>query len=69
MKKLSKASKTLRSGTRNKSNSSELPPELSAKEKLMIERRQKNPGLEICKICLGIVWNLGTHKRCGDCGC
>lgn len=36
----------------------------------MIERRQAQArGEEICPECGGIIWNLGTCRRCGDCRC
>jgi len=36
----------------------------------MIERRQNQArGEEICPECGGIIWNLGTCRRCGDCRC
>ncbi len=35
-----------------------------------IERRQAQArGEEICPECGGIIWNLGTCRRCGDCRC
>lgn len=36
----------------------------------MLERRQKQArGEEICPECGGIIWNLDTCRRCGDCRC
>lgn len=36
----------------------------------MLERRQSQArGEEICPECGGIIWNLGTCRRCGDCRC
>jgi len=36
----------------------------------MLERRQNQArGEEICPECGGIIWNLGTCRRCGDCRC
>ena len=36
----------------------------------MIERRQNQArGEDICPECGGVIWNLGTCRRCGDCRC
>ena len=70
--KRSKSSRKLQNGLNE-------PPELPKppqrwseddEKSRMIERRQKQArGEEICPECGGIIWNLGTCRRCGDCRC
>lgn len=70
--KRSKSSKRLQNGLNE-------PPEPPKPQQMwseddeksrMIERRQAQArGEEICPECGGIIWNLGTCRRCGDCRC
>lgn len=70
-----KHSKLLRKSRNAQSEPPELPKPQQrwsdADEKSrMIERRQAQArGEEICPECGGIIWNLGTCRRCGDCRC
>ena len=70
-----KRSKSLKKSLNARSEPPELPkPQQRWSEddekSRMIERRQAQArDEEICPECGGIIWNLGTCRRCGDCRC
>lgn len=68
MKKPSKLSCKLQ---RDASSRPDWPPpqELTEKEKFIEKRRTKNPNVAICELCGGVIWELGSYRRCGDCFC
>lgn len=39
------------------------------RQKMLERRRKQTQGVEICPECGGIIWNLGSYRRCGDCQC
>ena len=68
MKKHLKSSCKLQRDTSSKPDWQQ-PQELTEKEKFIERRKKQCPGIEICELCGGQLWELGSYRRCGDCFC